>query len=118
MTMLLGDNSTGEVYWVRDYTMTVTEVAYYAVTFEISGSFYDPDYGFVLLSTPVPFLIDYDDDWPSEGVLVLTGDTGIAGGSIEAQLTALSSITYRVEADTNGDGFYDWNSGVLYWSDL
>jgi hypothetical protein len=61
MTMLLEDNSTGAVYWVRDYTMTVTEVAY-AVTFEISGYFYDPDYGYALLSTAVPFLIYYGDD--------------------------------------------------------
>jgi hypothetical protein len=84
----------------------------------ISGRYYDPDYGYVEVYTEGPLRIDDGDDWPSDGVLVVTGDTGIAGGSTMARLTALSSTTYQVEADTNGDGTYDWDSGVLYWADL
>ena len=112
MAMLLQDNSTGKVYWLRDYTMTATEGANY-VDVELSGRYYDPDYGYVNITTNTPFRIYDGDDWPSEGVLVITGD-----GNTRARLTVLSSTTYQIEADTNGDGSYDWDSGVLNWSEL
>jgi len=115
MSMLVRDNSTGKVYWVRDYTMTVTEGPTY-VDVELSGRYYDPDYGYAIVTTSTPFRIYGGDDWPSDGVLVVTGNTGIAGGSTMARLTALSSSTYQIEADTDGDGSYDWDSGVLNWS--
>jgi hypothetical protein len=114
ISMLLRDNSTGKVYWVKDYTMTVTEGADYGEV-EISGAYYDPDYGYVTFSTTVPFRIYDYDDYPTDGVLVVTGDIGIAGGSTMARLTVLSSATYQIEADTDGDGTYDWDSGILYW---
>jgi len=116
MTMLLRDNNTGKVYWLKDCTMALTEGEDYE-RFEISGYYYDPDYGYIVISTPTSFVIYDGYEWPSEGVLVVTGDTGVAGDNTMARLTVLSSTTYQVEADTNGDGDYDWNSGVLYWSD-
>lgn len=115
MDLLLKDNSTGKVYWVK-YSMTLVEGPNY-VEFEMSGTYYDPDYGYVVLSTEVPFVVYDGEDWPSEGVLVVTGDTGIAGGSTEARLTVLSSTTYQLEADTDGDGQYDWDSGILFWDE-
>ena len=117
MTMLLQDNSTGKVYKVKDYIMTLTEEVNY-VDVEVSGTYFDPDYGYVSISTTTPLRIYDGDDYPSDGVIVVTGNTGIAGGSTMARLTALSSTTYQVEADTNGDGTYDWDSGVKNWSDL
>jgi hypothetical protein len=77
---------------------------------EISGKFYSPDYGYVTLSTQQTFIILTDDDYPSEGVLIATG----VGGT-QARLTALSSTTYKVEADTNGDGTYEYDSDALSW---
>ena len=117
MTMLLKDNNTKKVYKVKDYIMTLTEEVDY-VDVEISGTYYDPDYGYVTVATTTPLRIYWGDTYPSAGVLVVTGNTGTAGGSTKARLTALSSTTYQVDADTNGDGIYDWNSGVLNWSDL
>jgi hypothetical protein len=117
MDMLYCDNSTGKVYWVANYSINVTEGSGY-LEVEISGRYYDPDYGYVEVYTEEPLRIYDGDDWPSDGVLVITGDTGIVGGSTMARLTPLSSTTYQVEADTDGDGTYDWDSGVLYWSDL
>jgi len=61
--------------------------------------------------TDTPFHIDDGDEWPSSGVFIVGGE-----GGTEAQLTALSSTTYIVDADTDGDGIYDWDSGVLNWS--
>lgn len=81
------------------------------VEFEVSGRYYDPDYGYVDFHTDTPFHIDDGDEWPSAGVLIVEGE-----GGTEAQLTALSSTTYIVDADTDGDGIYDWDSGVLNWS--
>jgi hypothetical protein len=112
MDMLLCDNGTGKVYWVCNYTMALTEGPGY-VDVEISGRFYDPDYGYVIVTTPKAFRLYIYDDWPSEGELIVTG-----ASNTSAKLTALSSTTYQVEADTDGDGSYDWDSGILNWSDL
>lgn len=117
MTMLLKDNHTAKVYKLEDYVMTLTDMGSY-VDVEGSGAYFDPDYGYVSISTAAPFRIYYGDIYPSEGVLLIDGNTGIAGGSTMARLAALSSSTCLVEADTNGDGIYDWNSGVMNWDDL
>jgi len=115
MSIFLRDNRDGKVYWV-DYSMNFWAVSNYYVDFEVSGKYYHPDYGYVVISTPTNFRVYYGNQWPSQGVLILDGRTGIAGGSTKARLTVVSSATYRVEADTNGDGVYDWNSGILSWS--
>jgi hypothetical protein len=115
ITMLLQDNSTSKVYWVQDYTIEATEGAGY-VDIEVSGRYYDPDHGYVTFTTPTPFRIYDAYDYPSQGVLVITGNTGSEGGPTRARLEALSPTTYRVQADTDGDGFYDdYDSGILYW---
>lgn len=85
------------------------------VSFTISGTYYDHDHGYVSVSTTTPFILYSGYDHPSQGVLIIDGRTGIAGGSTKARLTAITASTYRVEADTNGDGSYDWNSGTVNW---
>lgn len=110
MDIRIRDDSTGKVYWVNDYSITLVEGSGY-VEFEVSGRYYDPDYGYIDFHTDTPFHIDDGDEWPSAGVLIVEGE-----GGTEAQLTALSSTTYIVDADTDGDGIYDWDSGVLNWS--
>lgn len=117
MTMLLQDNTTAKVYWVNNFQILVTDGAGY-VQIEMSGTFYHPDYGYVVVSTPEPFLINDSDDNPSDGVLVIDGKTGFAGGSTRARLEAHSATLCQVWADTNGDGNYNWDSGVINWSDL
>lgn len=117
INIYMREDSTGKVYWLDDFNMSVAEETGYADV-EISGNFYDPDYGYVILSTSTPLRIYDSDDYPSQGILIVTGETGIGGGSTKARLTAHSSTTYEVEADTNGDGTYDWTSGILNWSDL
>jgi len=52
---------------------------------------------------------------PSSGILLLTGAPGSAGGNTKAQLVFLSSSSYEVDADTNGDDSWDWNSGTKNW---
>jgi hypothetical protein len=114
MDMRYRNNSTEKVYWVADYAIILTEMGSY-VAVEISGRFYDPDYGYVEIYTEDPLQFYYSDVWPSDGVLIATGETGSEGGPTMARLTVLDSTTYKVEADTNGDGIYDWVSDTLYW---
>lgn len=119
LNVLLRDNVTSKVYKADNFNMTFTNddsLDYADIT--ISGTFYDPDYGYAVLSTSTPLRIYDTDDWPSQGDLLCTGNTGIAGGSTKAKLTALSSTQYSIEADTNGDESYDYDSGVLNWSEL
>ena len=114
MDILLRDNKTIKVCWVNNFSLTLSAGSNY-VDFQVSGRYYHPDYGYVNISTPTSFRIYSGSQWPSQGILILDGKTGIAGGSTRAKLTVISSTNYQVEADTNGDGTYDWNSGTLTW---
>jgi len=110
--LLIKEISTGQVYWVNQYTYSTADDG----TEELTGTFYDPNYGYVVLSTETPFVYNQDDDYfPSEGVLLLTGGVGSAGGATKARLTMLSSARYQVVADTDGDDLYDWYSGISTW---
>lgn len=119
MNLYLKNNTSNKTFWIKDYIINITEIVENNyVKFNQSGQYYDPDYGYVDITTTTDFLIYDGDDNPSEGVLVLTGNTSIAGGSTMARFTALSSTTYQIEADTTGDGIYDWDSGVVGWNDV
>ena len=98
-----------DVRMVENFVLTVTAYDTYR-EFEVSGNFYHPDYGYVVVATPTKFVLNDGDAHVSQGVLVATGFE-----SRKVRFTALSAATYQVEADTNGDGTYDWDSGVLNW---
>ena len=117
MTILIKDSSINRVYWVKDYRLAITEGVGY-VDIEISGRFYHPDHGYVTLSTEQMLRLYDLDDYPSSGELLITGKTGSDGAKTKARITFHSSSTYQVEADTNGDGSYDFDTGVSNWSDL
>lgn len=121
MDLMLRDNSTRRICKVENYQMDITDHSSY-VEIEVGGLYYDPDYGYVDLQTTSPFLVNNVDNYPYSGQLLLTGENGTAGGPTSARLTALSSTTCRVEADTDGDGTYtgldDYDSGVILWTEL
>lgn len=108
----------GEVFWVNNYTITFTEGWDY-IDFRLTGScrYYDPQYGYVAVRTTTPFRVYDFDEWPSQGVLIITGSVGNGGNNTLGRLTAIDSSLCRIEADTNGDGFYDWTIEIL-WSEL
>jgi hypothetical protein len=101
-----------QVYWLRDYSMNITEFAGY-IEIEIFGTFYHPDYGFVNLTTTEPFIVHHEDDWPTSGLIVIQGEQ-----NTQAELSALDQLTCSVAADTDGDGVFDWDSGTLNWKDM
>ena len=118
MTMTAKDNMTGRAEMLEDWVMEITEgPGYYDV--ELSGRYYDPDYGYADFVTTVPLrFIDGDDDWPSSGSYTATGASGTAGGPTKARLTATNTTTYEIDVDADGDGQYEYNSGPLLWENI
>ena len=106
------DIESGRVYWIKDYSMNITEFAGFR-EIEIFGTFYHPGYGFVNLTTSEPFIVHHEDDWPTSGVFVIQGEK-----NTKAELSAQDQLTCSVAADTDGDGVFDWDSGILNWKDL
>ncbi len=106
--MRIRDSETGKVYWVNDFEIVLRE-SFNSVRIEESGRFYDPDYGYVIVSTPQALQVNSGDTWPSSGVIDIVGASGIAGGSsTRARLTAFNT-SYRIDADTTGDGVFDFS---------
>lgn len=108
MDGLLYSAQTGETT-AAYYALTVSKSATY-VDFSFSGKIYLHDYGYVNISTTNAFRINSGQKKPFQGVLIVDGKSGT-----KARLTALSSTQYKVEADTNGDGTYEWDSGSVQW---
>ena len=115
MDMLL-KSGADEVFWVNDCTIAVTDYGS-TLSMHISGTFYDPWYGYVTLTTQEAIVIDAYDGTPTAGVLIATGENGTAGGATRARLTCYSSGMFQVDADTSGDGTYDWQSEMLTWGE-
>jgi hypothetical protein len=117
-TMTAQDNITSKTYLLEDWVMEVTEgPGYYDA--ELSGRYYDPDYGYVDFVTTAPLrFIDGDDDWPSSGSYTATGAPGTSGGPTMARLVVINSTTYEIDVDADGDGQYEYNSGPLLWENI
>lgn len=123
---LFKDEITGKVFWAQNYSLNLDVNLFGKISqVEIFGTFYHPDYGYVTVSTEEPFFflilafIEID-EWPRSGRLVMNG-----ANDTNASLTAIEPICpeciepvgrCEISADTDGDGVYDWNSGVLNWS--
>lgn len=121
LDLLFRDDNLNKVYRLENYQMVITEESSY-FQIGLSGRFYNPDYGYVDMSTSQPFLVGLYDDHPYLGQLLLTGENGSAGGPTCARLTAISAIQCQVEADIDGDDSYggseDYDSGAISWVEL
>jgi hypothetical protein len=116
MDMMVQDNSTGRVCKVEDYRLDFTDYGSY-VEFEVNGRFFDPDYGYVDLVTNQRFRVYSDDEYPTSGQAVITGEGGTSGPQ-QARLTAIDDTNCRVEADLDGDGTFEYDSDTIPWTDL
>jgi hypothetical protein len=106
------DKYTGRVYWIKNYGINLFEWVDH-LEIEVFGTFYHPDYGFVILTTSAPFVVHNGDDWPTAGQILIQGDKNTT-----AQFTVINQLGFGVEADTNGDGTFNWDSGILNWEDF
>jgi len=106
------DPSSGKVYWIKDYSVSIDEDTGF-VEIEMAGRFYHPDYGYVTLSTAVPFILHDGDEWPISGTIVVTG-----ANNSKAKIIAIDNINCIVEADIDGDDSYEWDSGTMVWDEI
>jgi hypothetical protein len=88
----------GRVYRIEDLTVTGDEVS----GFYVSMTFYDPDHGWVEVTTSQPLTYDCEEAVPGSGMLTLSGASGT---SATASFDNCSSYTVTVD----GVGTtYDW----------
>jgi hypothetical protein len=106
--MTLRDNTTTKVYKLSNYKISQTVTVAYN-DLNITGRYYDPDEGYIDLSTPATIRVMTTDPWPSDGSLLGTGDNS------SATLTALDSTTYQLDVDTDNNGTPDYTTTGL-WS--
>ena len=95
ISIILADNVSGRSYWLKDYTLTLT-----GSTLSVSGKYYHPAHGFVIISTITPLTVSAIDGTPTAGQLLFSGNNGT-----KARLTFAES-GQTVEADTTGNGSY------------
>jgi hypothetical protein len=118
LSYVLTDNTVANNYWLKDLIVRITEIVNEEIT-DLTGRYYDPDYGYVEIEIEESIRINFTDMWPSSGKMVLIGAVNGQGGNTKSRLTFLSATEFLVEADTDGDGEYDdYSSGTQLWSEL
>lgn len=95
MSVVLTDTLSGRTYWVKDYVLVLT-----GTTLTLSGTYYDPVHGYVVISTITPLTVTTVDAMPTSGQLLFSGSNGTT-----ARLTFTGS-GYIVEVDETGTGVY------------
>lgn len=104
-----------DVYQLADYQIIFQSHPYY-YEMEIFGDFYSPENGYVTIITDVSIRTNiWDDVYPHHGTIIVEGENGIEGGPTMSELQILSGNAYLINADTTGDGNFDWSSGLQYW---
>jgi hypothetical protein len=112
--MKVRQSSNGPVCWLNNYSVQVT-----GTQMEISGRYYNPEHGYVTITTIEPLTIASYEQFPSSGEIEFTGATGPGGNPTKARLIAISSTQCQVIADTDGDGeLDDYDSDVIFWTEL
>jgi parallel beta-helix repeat protein len=115
INILISCSCSGKVYNYENLRITFSEGGDYIgnyLEFAMSGRYYDPDYGYVDVSTEKSFRIHQNAEWPFTGLLTVYGS-----GNSKAKLEAVSGTAYRVYADEDGDGLYEWDSRE-HWSGI
>lgn len=95
ISVVLIDNASSRTYWMKDFTQTLT-----GNSLTISGTYYDPIHGFVVIRTETPLTVSAIDATPTSGQLLFTGSNGT-----KARLT-FTSGGFTVDADTTGTGTF------------
>lgn len=110
--MVTRDDDTGKTYWMKDYVVNTSYVSGTTDTeIQLTGRYYDPDTGYVDISTEEPIRFHLSDDYPFEGSVMLAGD-----GNTGAAFQFVSNAVYRVTCDVDGDGQYDdYDTGIVHW---
>jgi len=95
MSVVLTDDVSGRTYWVKDYSLIQV-----GSSLTVTGTYYDPVHGYVVITTVTPLTVSTVDAMPTAGQLLFTGSNGT-----NARLT-FTGTGYTVEVDTTGTGTY------------
>jgi hypothetical protein len=95
MSVVLTDNLSGRTFWLKDFTLVQT-----GTSLTVTGTYYDPIYGYVTISTVTPVTAATLDATPTSGQLLFSGSNGT-----KARLTFTSGGS-TVEVDSAGNGIY------------
>ena len=109
LDMIFVDNATHKTLWLSNVTLTANiGTGFSDVT--LSGRIYLHDYGYLDMTTLVPFRYLTGNSYPSAGQFVVTGkdNTGV-------RLTVNSGTQYTLDVDSDGDSAYDDLTVVLSW---
>lgn len=111
MNIFMQDNASGDIYWAKDYVMTIDSgnnarrFGHYLEAF-LTGRFYNPHLGYVEITTRVPFRTYFSHRWPLSGEMVITA-VNASGGVATVTLTSLSASSYKVDIDLDNDNSSD-----------
>jgi len=104
------DNGTGKTVWINGFNMTITVETSY-VNIALWGRIYLHDYGYVDVSTPIPFRFDTGNTFPASGIFLARGSQGRS-----ARLVVIDGSTgYFVEGDLDANGTYEYVSINYPW---
>lgn len=110
--MVVAQSSSDTTCWLNNYTVQVSGSQMW-----ISGRYYDPVHGYIDFTTEEALYFS-GGDYPYTGVIVFTGATGTLGQPTQARLEALSYTECQVTADLDGNGTFEYDSGVILWTEL
>ena len=111
LNLLLKDGGVDVASWFDNLQLYVDQWNGLEI-WNIDHCYYDSEYGYVDVKVGAftHLKVDLETGAVESGTLELYG-----ANNTKALLSILSATSYRVTADTDGDGTYDWDSGVLEW---
>ena len=104
------DNNTNLTYRTENLVIVSTNHDTYSSE-TIAGKVYHPDYGYVVVRTDLDLVVTNYDNYPSTGIVVMTGATS------EATVTFNDSNSYSIAVDENGDGTIDQTKACTWVPD-
>jgi hypothetical protein len=117
LDILLEDDATKNVYKTQDFSIALTNRVDAAPTdpncttyvdANLNGRYFDPNYGYIDLSTPTPLKVCPKEYWPSSGILKAVGAPGAMTTTTtfnsSASLTVTGYRTYQLDVDSSGSG--------------
>ena len=100
LNCVLRDDAAKVAYKIENFKIDLTNGSGF-VDADISGRYYDPNNGYIDVSTPTLLRINGTDYWPSSGVFHAIGNNDAA------TFTALSNTSYQLDIDTDNNGTAD-----------
>jgi len=104
-SILIRDNASSDVYKAENYALTVmanlnSSGIITSTTVSIKGRFYDPLYGYVLVTTPSVLHYSGSSAWPDSGSIKIAEDGGVNSATLSVY--APDPTQYQLEVNIGG----------------